>query len=151
MAPIPHPILPTPALVDRLIAAERHCMTDWLHAMADVPGNPFGIAIQTFGQATALVCRTIPAQVYNRVFGLIFADGLDRRVFVLHRYYMPTAECWIVGRLKLVALLTNQAMFVAHHQRSYANQDNRVHHYTRGRSQGTPVPVIRDTYADLLL
>src|SRR5688572_28359219 len=62
--------LPTPNLVARLAAAERQCMSDWLQAMADLPGNPFGIAIQTFGRATALVCRTIPAQVYNRVFGL---------------------------------------------------------------------------------
>jgi hypothetical protein len=30
--------------------------------------------MQTFGQATALVCRTIPAQVYNRVFGLTVED-----------------------------------------------------------------------------
>jgi hypothetical protein len=66
--------LPTPDLAARLVAAEQQCMTDWLQALADLPGNPFGIAIQTFGQATALVCRTIPAQVYNRVFGLTVED-----------------------------------------------------------------------------
>ena len=55
--------LPTPELVARLVAAERQCMTDWLQAVADLPGNPYGIAIKTFGQATALVCRAIPAQV----------------------------------------------------------------------------------------
>src|SRR5215212_6113427 len=66
--------LPTSELVARLVAAERQCMTDWLRALADLPDNPFGIAIKTFGQATALVCRTIPAQVYNRVFGLTVED-----------------------------------------------------------------------------
>ncbi len=48
--------LPTPEMVARLIAAERQCMTDWLQALADLPDNPFGIVIKTFGQATALVC-----------------------------------------------------------------------------------------------
>lgn len=67
-------LLPTPDLVARLVAAEQQCMTDWLQALADLPGNPFGIAIQTFGQTTALLCRTIPAQVYNRVFGLTVED-----------------------------------------------------------------------------
>ncbi len=66
--------LPTPELAARLVAAERQCMTDWPQALADLPDNPFGIVIQTFGQATALVCRTIPAQVYNRVFGLTVED-----------------------------------------------------------------------------
>jgi hypothetical protein len=72
-APTSRP-LPTPELAARLVAAERQCMTDWLQALADLPDNPFGIAMQTFGQATALVCRTIPAQVYNRVFGLTVED-----------------------------------------------------------------------------
>jgi GNAT superfamily N-acetyltransferase len=74
MAPSSFPPLPTPDLVARLVAAERQCMTDWLQALAELPGNPFGIAIQSFGQATALVCRAIPAQVYNRVFGLTVED-----------------------------------------------------------------------------
>ena len=51
--------IPTPDLVARLVAAERQCMTDWLQALADLPGNPFGIVIQTFGQATALLCRFV--------------------------------------------------------------------------------------------
>ena len=49
-------------------------MTDWLQALADLPDNPFGVAIRAFGQATALVCRSIPAQIYNRVFGLTVED-----------------------------------------------------------------------------
>jgi hypothetical protein len=77
-------------------------MSDWLQAMADLPGNPFGIAIQTFGRATALVCRTIPAQVYNRVFGLtveerdaipaivdFYAEHGASPVFELNPYSIP--------------------------------------------------------------
>ena len=66
--------LPTPELVARVAAAERDCMSDWLQAMAGLPGNPFGITIAPFGHATALVCRTIPAQVFNRVLGLTVDD-----------------------------------------------------------------------------
>lgn len=66
--------LPTPELVARMVAAEQQCMTDWLQALADLPDNPFGIVIKSFGHATALVCGTIPAQVYNRVFGLTVED-----------------------------------------------------------------------------
>jgi hypothetical protein len=66
--------LPTPELVARLVAAERQCMTDWLQALLALPGNPLGIAIKAFGQATALVCRAIPAQDYNRVLGLTVED-----------------------------------------------------------------------------
>lgn len=66
--------LPTAELVARLIAAERDTMVGWLRAMEAVPGNPFGIAIRDFGQATALVCREVPAEVFNRVFGLTAAD-----------------------------------------------------------------------------
>ena len=49
-----------------MIAAERDCMVDWLRAMEAVDGNRFGIAIREFGQATALVCSQIPAEVFNR-------------------------------------------------------------------------------------
>lgn len=74
MASPVEPPLPTPELVARLVTAEQRCMTDWMQAVADLPDNPFGIAIATFGNATALVCSTIPAQVFNRVFGLTVAD-----------------------------------------------------------------------------
>ena len=66
--------LPTTDLVARMVDAELQCMADWMDAMADLPGNPLGIAIRSFGNATALLCRTIPAQLYNRVFGLTVED-----------------------------------------------------------------------------
>ncbi len=43
-------------------------MADWMLAMQAQPGNPLGIAIRTFGNATALVCSRIPAEIFNRVF-----------------------------------------------------------------------------------
>jgi hypothetical protein len=64
----------TTELAQRLIAAERDCMVDWLRAMEALDGNPFGIAIRQFGQATALVCSRIPAEVYNRVIGMTADD-----------------------------------------------------------------------------
>jgi hypothetical protein len=67
------PLLTT-ELAQRLIAAERDCMVDWLRAMEAVDGNPFGIAIRQYGQATALVCSRIPAEVYNRVIGMTAED-----------------------------------------------------------------------------
>src|SRR3954451_7148868 len=67
-------LLPTPALVQRLVDAERDCMVDWLRALEAEPDNPLGIAIRTFGRATALVCSTIPAQIFNRVFGMTAQD-----------------------------------------------------------------------------
>jgi hypothetical protein len=66
--------LPTPEVVERLINGERNCMIDWLQAMARLPGNPFDIAIEPFGHATALVCGRIPAQIFNRVIGLTVED-----------------------------------------------------------------------------
>lgn len=66
--------LPTAGLVQRLIAAERDCMVDWLRAMEAETGDPFGIAIGEFGHATALVCRAIPAEVFNRVLGMTVDD-----------------------------------------------------------------------------
>lgn len=67
-------LLPTAALVRQLISAERDCLVDWLSAMAELPGNPLQIAIEKFGQTTALVCGRIPAEVFNRVIGLTDAD-----------------------------------------------------------------------------
>jgi hypothetical protein len=61
-------------LAQRLVTAERDCIRDWLRAMGELEGNPFGIAIRDFGAATALVCSKIPAQVFNRVFNMTSAD-----------------------------------------------------------------------------
>jgi hypothetical protein len=71
--PMALPLL-TAQLAQRLIAAERDCMVDWLRAMEAADGNPFGIAIRQFGQATALVCSQIPAEVFNRVLGMTADD-----------------------------------------------------------------------------
>ena len=67
-------LVPTPEFVEQLINAERGCMVDWLHAMMQLPGNPLGGAVQSFGHATALVCQHIPAQVFNRVIGMTVDD-----------------------------------------------------------------------------
>ncbi len=61
-------------LAQRLVQAERNCMKDWLCGIREVQGNPFGVAMRDFGQATALVCSKIPAQVFNRVFNMTSAD-----------------------------------------------------------------------------
>lgn len=71
----PQAPLPSAELVHRLAMAERACMTDWLSAMHAAPGNPFGVTIRQFGQATALVCREVPAEVFNRVFGMSLDDA----------------------------------------------------------------------------
>jgi hypothetical protein len=72
LTPLP---MPTPELVEQIIDAERNCMIDWLEAMQSLPGNPLQIAIENFGHATALVCGSIPAQIFNRVIGMTVEDG----------------------------------------------------------------------------
>jgi hypothetical protein len=42
--------------------------------MEALPSNPLGITIREFGQATALVCSKIPAEIFNRVFGMTKQD-----------------------------------------------------------------------------
>jgi GNAT superfamily N-acetyltransferase len=70
----PSSLLPTTELVERLALAERDCLEAWVRAMAEQPGNPLRAAVRSFGRATALVCGRIPAQVFNRVFGMTAAD-----------------------------------------------------------------------------
>jgi hypothetical protein len=67
--------LVTAEIAARLVAAERDCVRDWLRALATILGNPFGAEWADFGDATALACSQIPAEVFNRVFGLAGADG----------------------------------------------------------------------------
>lgn len=69
----------TQALAQRLITAERNCYVDWVRAMEaneGQPNNPFGIAVRTFGGATAIVCSKVPAEIWNRVFNFT-PDDLD--------------------------------------------------------------------------
>jgi hypothetical protein len=47
---LPGNIRPTREFVHRLVAAERTCLTDWLQAMQDLPGNPLGASIGSFGR-----------------------------------------------------------------------------------------------------
>jgi hypothetical protein len=47
---LPGKIRPTREFVHRLIAAERTYLTDWLLAMQELPGNPLGAAIGSFGR-----------------------------------------------------------------------------------------------------
>ncbi len=64
----------TPQFAHRLISAERDCYVDWGRAMEAQPGNPFGIAVQQFGGATAILCSSVGAEIWNRVFQLSPAE-----------------------------------------------------------------------------
>jgi len=88
MEQTPDPLLPTPDPMRRLVYAERTCYLDWVRAMEAEPGNPFGIAVEGFGAATALACRAIPAQIWNRVFGLTEAEAaLDPSILAFYRHH----------------------------------------------------------------
>jgi GNAT superfamily N-acetyltransferase len=67
-------LFPTPDLVARLVAAERAVVVDWVGAMAALPGNPLGAEVVAVGSATACICAGIPAEIWNRVFGLTEAE-----------------------------------------------------------------------------
>jgi hypothetical protein len=41
-----------------------------MQVIAEREGNPFGIAMQTFGAATALAAARLPSTRFNRVVGL---------------------------------------------------------------------------------
>ena len=54
----------------RVIEAEATCMVSWLSTLREQPGNPFGVSIQRFGGATAVVARGLAVSpVFNRVIG----------------------------------------------------------------------------------
>lgn len=89
--PQPDEVLPTTAFVERLIAAERQCLVDWLTAMAALPGNPLDIVIEQFGHTTALICGRIPAEVFNRVIGLSVHD-MDHIPAILDLYAVHGAK-----------------------------------------------------------
>lgn len=64
------------SLAQRITDADAAGTLSWLGAMRDLPGNPFGVHIQQFGGATALVTRAIRSHMFNRVVGLS-AAGID--------------------------------------------------------------------------
>jgi hypothetical protein len=68
-------------LAARLIAAERNCYVDWVQAM----DAGYRTAVQSFGQATAIVCPGVPAEIWNRVFNLTPND-FDRLPDILAFY-----------------------------------------------------------------
>jgi GNAT superfamily N-acetyltransferase len=78
-------LFPTPDLVARLVRAERAVVVDWLGAMAGLPGNPLGAEVIEVGSATACVCAGIPAEIWNRVFGLTEAER--ERIPAIARVY----------------------------------------------------------------
>jgi hypothetical protein len=80
--------MPTKELAQRLIDAERDCLVAWLRAIESIPGNPLRTTVREFGSATAVVCGAIPAQVYNRVFGMTW-DDRERlpEILALYREY----------------------------------------------------------------
>jgi hypothetical protein len=58
----------TKQLAQRLIEAERDCYVDWVRAMEAHPDDDFGIAVRSFGGTTAIICRKVAAEIWNRVF-----------------------------------------------------------------------------------
>lgn len=70
------PSLPvvTQSLAQRITDADAAGSITWLGAMRDLPGNPFGVHIEQFGAATALVTRAIRSPLFNRVVGLSTAE-----------------------------------------------------------------------------
>lgn len=83
--------IPNKKLAQRLITAERDCYVDWVRAMEAQPNNPFGIAVRTFGQATAIVCSKVPAEIWNRVFNFT-PDNLDLLPEILAFYREHNAQ-----------------------------------------------------------
>lgn len=63
-------LLTTKALIDRAMQAELAYTIERLEVIANRPGNPFGVAIQTFGGATALAASHLPSPRFNRVVGM---------------------------------------------------------------------------------
>jgi GNAT superfamily N-acetyltransferase len=66
---------PTSELVARLVRAETACVVDWVGAMAALAGNPLRAEVVRFGGTTACVCGAIPAEIWNRAFGMSTADA----------------------------------------------------------------------------
>ncbi|WP_246187980.1 GNAT family N-acetyltransferase [Paenibacillus tengchongensis] len=64
----------TQALARRLAQSETDYMLSRMAAIREREGNPEGIEVQTFGQATAWYARTMPWGGFNTVKGLTFED-----------------------------------------------------------------------------
>ncbi|THF75714.1 GNAT family N-acetyltransferase [Cohnella fermenti] len=70
-------LLPTPELIAEIERSEIGYLTDHMRAIEGREGNPEGIEIRSFGQATAFCSRTMPWPSFNTVKGLTASD-IDR-------------------------------------------------------------------------
>lgn len=64
----------TSDLANQLEHADFNVMQDRLLAMQAKPGNPVGVEIKQFGNATALLAKNLPIRDFNRVYGFTPAD-----------------------------------------------------------------------------
>lgn len=72
-------------LTERLEAADGHELVEGVRGVADRLGERAGVAIETFGRATAVVCRCLETSLYNRVVGFD-AEGLGSLDDILDFY-----------------------------------------------------------------
>ena len=63
-------MITSPALVRRLMRVDLQYAIERMGVIAARPGNPFGIEVKRFGEATALLARHLPSPRFNRVVGL---------------------------------------------------------------------------------
>ena len=63
-------LLTTKTLVERAMRADLVYVLQRMGVIAERPGNPFGVAIQHFGRATALAASKLPSKSFNRVVGV---------------------------------------------------------------------------------
>jgi hypothetical protein len=126
-------LFPTPDLVARLVRAERAVVVDWLGAMAALPGNPLRAEVVEVGNATACICAGIPAEIWNRVFGLTEADRdripdlarlyRDRGVAPLFDLAPHGVRPFYEGPNVLAALAENGFYQAAFHQMLYGRPE----------------------------
>ncbi|MEN2768968.1 GNAT family N-acetyltransferase [Ornithinibacillus xuwenensis] len=70
------PVL-TSGLARRIEEAEISALKSRLMAIREIPGNPMGVDIQSFGHATAFSVKGIPGPAFNTVRGLTSEDHLE--------------------------------------------------------------------------
>lgn len=63
-------LVTTEALTRRVMRTDLVYTMQRMQVIADCPGNPFGVAMRSFGQATALAAPRLPSPRFNRVVGL---------------------------------------------------------------------------------
>ncbi|UFT99272.1 GNAT family N-acetyltransferase [Radiobacillus kanasensis] len=61
-------------LADRLELSEMDCLISRLNAIKEIKGNPMGVEIQKFGNATAFSVKNIPGPSFNTIKGLKAGD-----------------------------------------------------------------------------